>query len=98
MFVEADEAFEHGRSAGEIRKAHRPIAEYALIEAGPTVQHLDVAVARVGQDAGENLVDGAFFALKRLQKGAAVKNQHAADAERLVAVTCAEQKLVQIGT
>ena len=55
-------------------------------------------MARVGQDAGENLVDGTFFALKRLQKGAAVKNQHAADAERLVAVTCAEQKLVQIGT
>ena len=51
---------------------------------------------RSDSDAGENLVDGALFAFKRLQKGAAVKNQHAADAERLVAVTSAEQKLVQI--
>jgi hypothetical protein len=38
----------------------------------------------------------ALFAFERLQKGAVVKNQHAADAECLVAPAGAEQKLFQV--
>jgi hypothetical protein len=53
-------------------------------------------VTPVGCDAGKDLVDRALFAFECLQKGAAVKNQHAADAERLVARASAEQKLVQV--
>jgi hypothetical protein len=37
-----------------------------------------------------------LFAFERLQKGAVVKNQHAADAECLVAPAGAEQKLFQV--
>jgi hypothetical protein len=60
------------------------------------MQDDDIAVTLVGQDSGENLVDRALFAFQCLQKGAAVKNQHAADAERPVARPCAEQKLSQV--
>ncbi len=79
------------RCAGEIGKAHRPVAEYALIDAGPAMQHRDVAVALVRCDAFENLIHGALFTFKRLQEGVAVKDQHAADAERLVALARADR-------
>jgi hypothetical protein len=60
------------------------------------MQDIDVAVALIRRDAGENLVDGALFAFERLQKCPVVEDQHAADAERPVAFTGAEQKLSQI--
>ena len=73
LFVETNEAFENIGGAGEIGKAHRPITEYALVEARSAMQDVDVAVAPVGHDAGEDLVDRALFAFECLQKGAVVK-------------------------
>ena len=66
LFVEAYKTFEDIGSAGEIGKAHRPVAEDAPIEARAAVQHIDIAVTPVGDDAGQNLVDRALFAFERL--------------------------------
>jgi hypothetical protein len=68
LFVETDEAFENIGGAGEIGKAHRPIAEHALVEARSAMQDVDVAVTPVGRDSGEDLVDRALFAFECLQK------------------------------
>ena len=53
LLVEAHKTFEDIGSAGEIGKAHRPLAERALVEAGSAMQNLVVLVTVVGRDPGE---------------------------------------------
>lgn len=84
-FVEAHEAAQEISGAAEVGKVQRPIAEHALPKARTAMQHRNIAMTGIALDAGEHLVDGALLAFKRLQESAVMEEEHAGDADRLVA-------------
>ena len=54
-------------------------------------------MARILLDAREDVDDRALFTFERLEESSVVENQHAGDADFLVAHARAHQQLLQVG-